>query len=168
MRSTFYMIAGVLLAASSDAHADWQYTRWTMTIDEVAKSSNGQLKPCDPQSCSGQAIKDQRYEIALVGNYLSGAYKFKAFLYFDKSTKRLSLVSLKLDDPTGGFRLGADLKAKYGEPTKMSNTAISKDMEWRTKTDEISFSALFHPTTMVVSYATVRYTPRQTANNKGL
>src|SRR5687768_8936635 len=89
-----FVFAALALTHPTNAVADWQYTRWGMTVDEVVKASKGQLKPCDAQLCSGQELRGTKDEVRLIGNYASGQYSFKAYFYFNKDSKKLSIVSL--------------------------------------------------------------------------
>jgi hypothetical protein len=73
------MVFSLLLAAISAAHADWQYTRWGMTPEEVLTASNGQLKRCDPVACA--AHKNKYGLPKLFGTYQSGEFKFSAFAF---------------------------------------------------------------------------------------
>jgi hypothetical protein len=158
----YFVFAALALTHPTNAVADWQYTRWGMTVDEVVKASKGQLKPCDAQLCSGRELRGAKDEVRLIGNYASGQYSFKAYFYFD--SKKLSIVTLDLNNPTLGWSLGADLRARYGEPSRQSRDSISSDMQWQTKTDRIYFMTIGSGPRS----ASVSYRPRITAGNQGL
>jgi len=88
------------------AVADWQYTRWGMTPEQVISASRGQV--------SWRAIRQPRTggpTEELGGTYVAGARTFD--LKFTFTENRLSLVSLEIE-PCGS--LPTDLRSTYGAP----------------------------------------------------
>jgi hypothetical protein len=62
------------LVSATGALADWQYTRWGMTREQVLMASRGQLRQCDDANCEEHSGKT---EVArLVGDYSSGDLDF--------------------------------------------------------------------------------------------
>jgi hypothetical protein len=81
------------------ALADWQYTKWGMTVDQVIVASNGQMARC-PRVCG----KEGETETSLAtGAYKSGKFDFTAFANFDNRTGELTSVKLYLKDPAQGL-----------------------------------------------------------------
>lgn len=85
------------------ARADWQYTRWGMTPNEVVSASGGAAAK---DGASGD----------LKARYQSGEYRFEATFNF----KGGKLWSVDLNGVSGPqcFALTGDLKAKYGTPSE--------------------------------------------------
>jgi hypothetical protein len=81
------MIGG---AISSAAEANWQFTSWGMTPDQVAIASHG------------------------ASSYAFGNYTFKVDYSYDNG--KLSTVSLTLSNPYGCGSLISDVSVKYGQP----------------------------------------------------
>lgn len=106
------------------AHADWQYTKWGMTPQEVIDASGGIAVP-DPQS-QGHSIKDDislltgPYQIDSVN---AGRFEFSAYFLFDKQTRTLSRVSLRLKNPEQCNSLARELNDKYGTPRVVGGLA---------------------------------------------
>jgi hypothetical protein len=120
-------IVGVVLAVvPTAALADWQYTRWGMTPQQVIAASNGTV--------SWRAVKlpkpnGPREEIG--GSYAAGERIFDVSFTF--SDGRLSIVSLKAD-PCDGSLL-ADLKSRYGRPLSEA-AGMFPFMEWDDKRND--------------------------------
>jgi hypothetical protein len=103
-------LLGIVLAlvccGASAAKADWEYTKWGMTPQQVVSASrNLTRKSSDlhPDS-DGNVTK-------LVAPYQSGKFSFEAQFGFD-ATDRLSSVTLVLNDKSAGMDMdmGADMK----------------------------------------------------------
>jgi hypothetical protein len=155
--------AALLTAATAPAGADWQYTKWGMTVNQVMTSSKGQMKNC------GAVCEKQRSatETALLyAPYQSGDLPFTAFAFFDNQSKKLAFMSLRLDDPSKGFQLIGALKAKYGEPASSSRSSNLMDiLVWRVGGDQIDVTRIGFGGD---NSFTLAYRPRVTNSNKGL
>lgn len=157
------LTALALTLVSSAAKADWQYTKWGMNPDEVVKASEGKVLQCTSEICDGHQPTGVSSDIALLfAKYSAGKYPFHAFFYFDKKSRGLTIVNLNLVDRSLVLPLGADLKARYGEPSEQSRTSVTRDMQWRTETDDIFFSVIGSDN------ASIRYRARKNPNNQGL
>lgn len=143
-----------------NASADWQYTKWGMSPEEVLVASKGKLKPCTPSACKGKntdSATPKHY-----GEYRSGEFRFTIVTLFNNRTGKLSTVSLQLLDPTQGPSLIGALRTRYGEPANSSRTQIMSLWIWREKADQISVLSIGD------SHFTLTYQPRLTESNKGL
>jgi hypothetical protein len=151
--------------ASTPAHADWQYSKWGMTAEEVLAASKGALKRCDPTSCEKQTTA--KSAALLVGPYRSGSLQFTAFAYFDNATRKLDMVILNLKSPekdTG--ELIRAMMGRYGEPRSKDFSAISATYSWNTPSERIFLSAI--GPIQSPSYTTIQYQARVTDSSKGL
>jgi hypothetical protein len=143
------LIVALVVMWAQPSRADWQYTKWGMTVEEAIAASKGSLQPCT-KACDPIHLADGA---RLFGPYSSGDFHFTAYLLFHDG--RLSSVRLVLQ---GGnyLTLAQAMRSKYGEPTVSNSVG---DM-WRTATEQVNLIALGHPTVM--------YQPRVNASNKGL
>lgn len=157
-------IACAMLALScivSPALADWQYTKWGMTVGDVLSASNGQMKPCTPKACegpSGGALDPKAF-----GPYSAGEFNFTAFAMFD-DRGALAKVYLRLDDPSKYLRLQHALAVKYGAPTR-EDAGFLKIIYWQPDNDRIEMRRIGETKPQLVS---LEYYPRVNASNKGL
>ena len=98
---------GIALAlaccGASAAKADWEYTKWGMTPQQVVSASNNlATEGFDPHPDSdGNVTK-------LVAPFPSGKFPFEAQFGFDAANK-LSSVTLVLDDPSAGVDMAKDM-----------------------------------------------------------
>lgn len=80
-----WLLALFLMAFATPAMADWQYTRWGMTVDEVVAASNG----------SAKKIKDRKDDRVwdlprlVVGTAQEGDVTFNVEFYFENNKLRL-------------------------------------------------------------------------------
>lgn len=108
---TLLPLSALLLA--SPAYADWQYTRWGMTPEQVTAASSGKVTvgPGDPQEEYPSA------KIGASGDYSNGEFSFKAKFYFANGKLvdvRLKLVSADLVGD--GYKIKNALDGRYGKP----------------------------------------------------
>jgi hypothetical protein len=138
--------------------ADWQYTHWNMTPEQVIAASQGTA-----QATSKQEHKNKRLgsETPLLkAKWISGELQFVAYFYFNSN--KLTTVSLELQNPEHEATLVRSLKLKYGEPKSERRLSVARTMTWRTAMDTIGFIKVTD------GPPEVRYSPRSTANTKGL
>jgi hypothetical protein len=151
------------LFITTGAYADWQYTRWGMTVEQVSAASKGQLRSCnavcDKQVTNGEIAR-------LYGPYRSGEFQFTAFAMFDKSTNKLAYMNLKLENSLQGNALIGALRTKYGEPANQTNTQLMTMLVWRDARDQIDIVTIGPG--MPDALTTLAYRPRLTGSNKGL
>ena len=108
-------LPGIVLAlaccGASAAKADWQYTKWGMTPQQVVSAStNPAREGSDPRPDSDGNVSK------LVAPYQSGKFPFEAQFGFD-AADRLSSVTLVLKDKSASMdmHMGADVKMDQGE-----------------------------------------------------
>jgi hypothetical protein len=124
------------LLTTSPAVADWQYTKWGMSIDEVMRASGNALRAPTPKekhdhtlSFADRSLKDLAPD--LIGNYNTDSFRFNAVFYFGGNQKTLSRIELHLIDHSKLRPLLAALRSLYGEPLQSSNDSTSSMMRWR-------------------------------------
>lgn len=105
---------GILLAfvccGASAAKADWQYTKWGMTPDQVANAAKNRTKK------SSDLHPDSDGNVTrLVAPFPSGKFSFEAQFGFD-AADRLSSVTLVLKDKSAAMDMdmGADMNMNHG------------------------------------------------------
>lgn len=151
------------IIASQPAGADWQYTKWGMTPDQVLSAAKGKMRRCSPESCKGQTTETDSAQI--YGEHTAGEFSFTAYAMFNKRSNRLTSVSLKLWDPNQADSLIGSVRLKYGEPATKSQTAIMGLYVWRDAKDQISVLKIGQGDSASTS---LQYQPRATEAGKGL
>ena len=148
------------------AKADWQFTKWGMSVNDVMKASKGIAKVTAADAAPNDKV---RLLAKLAMPYTTGAFAFDATFYFD-AANRLQSVHLELEKGDRHSLLGS-LSAKYGEPESqsiLSASAAEIDV-WRTSIDQIIFSTVGDDRFPEIAPVTfLDYRPRSDAANKGL
>jgi hypothetical protein len=112
----FGIVLALACCAASAAKADWEYTKWGMTPQQVVSASKNLAKEgsdLHPDS-DGNVTK-------LVAPYQSGKFSFEAQFGFD-AADRLSSVTLVLKDKSAGkdmmdMDMGADMNMNMDQGT---------------------------------------------------
>ncbi|HEY0180547.1 MAG TPA: hypothetical protein VGC30_13085 [Dokdonella sp.] len=104
---TLSRLAGLALAAAVPAaQADWQYTHWGMSKNQVLLAADGALSDTMTRRAADPYV-------GLRGHYEAGPHKFDAAMLFDAGD---NLTGVLLSQRTSGecVQTLGDLKAKYG------------------------------------------------------
>jgi hypothetical protein len=112
MRKIIFVCGTVaLICATIDvARADWQYTKWGMTPDQVVSASNGSASIVPPNGgCPVQ------------GTYKSGSQVFSMSACFDNNGLNQIELDMENATPSDAQQILAALTAKYGNPTPGDN-----------------------------------------------
>jgi hypothetical protein len=99
----FRIALALVCCGAGAAKADWKYTKWGMTPDQVASAAKNQTKNSSdlhPDS-DGNVTK-------LVAPFPSGKFSFEAQFGFNPAD-RLSSVTLVLNDKSAGMDMAADM-----------------------------------------------------------
>jgi hypothetical protein len=109
-------IAAVVLSAglglAAPAHADWSFTRWGMTPEQVIAASRG--KATAATGGYGDRIRNMDFR-ATGGPFTFDKRVYRANFYFDIDGGRgLRVVRLELLDQSQCDALGAGLEKRYG------------------------------------------------------
>ena len=120
IRCALAVIALIALGQPRAGRADWAYTAWGMSLDEVVAASPVKLTPLDEkvQAQSREYVSDGRSAAMLAGWHVEGAYTYLAFFYFDLDTGRLVSVNLDLKTMTLADQLLREITERYGAPVE--------------------------------------------------
>ena len=119
------LFSSAIVMAATPALADWQFTRWGMTIEEVIVGAGGKTTINEDRS------KDTSEELVslLRIDHTSGGFDFVAFLEFDRN-KTLARVSLEPKSSDTCGKLPFALSSTYGPPQTKSGNAVSEVLKW--------------------------------------
>lgn len=108
------LVASVCAFASM-AHADWQYTHWGQSTEDVLAIAEKGIRKATPQE-----TKDWSYEAygkaLAVGAYSTSEFKFPAYFIFRDN--KLSGVALSIATKEQALAVKARLNDQYGSPKK--------------------------------------------------
>lgn len=103
-------LAAGLMAAPALAHADWAWTRWDMSSDQVIKASKGKVASVPPRP----GARVHGWELMAEGGMKQDGFDFKGEFFFDPSGAQLKVVRLTLNDPGQCEALAGKLAARFG------------------------------------------------------
>ena len=140
-------LVGTLLA-SQQARADWEYTKWGMTPEQVASALNGAVSVVSPAERNRDDANHS--EIGAQGTYTSDQFRRDVEFTFDTRSGGLKCVTYNAlgDD---AIKLKAALISHYGAPSRESEFLESHSWLW-TKPDSIEYTLGQKPVAAVVMH----------------
>jgi hypothetical protein len=151
-----------LLSMPMAAQADWQYTKWGMNIEAVARASQGALRVPTMEERRAETIGS---EPELIGPYRTSGFAFTSYFYFGQSGLRM--VMLIAIDALQTRAIVESLRGLYGEPVEVSRVVSLVKSRWR---DDRSNNSI--ETYDLVSSASmpiqINYKPLRSGAEKGL
>jgi hypothetical protein len=106
-----------LIAVARPAAADWAYTKWGMTPEQVVKAAAGTA-----QITKSESTDDPDLEMRVRGTYMAGPLRFEVTFGFRVSTGGLAFVSYWTDQAGQNAALKDLLVQKYGKPQSTQGT----------------------------------------------
>jgi hypothetical protein len=107
-RYIFSLLVGSCLVVWSvlSVNADWEFTKWGMSPEQVVQASNRQAR----------LSQDEIPSVLLTQDWQSGRFLFVVSYLFDEGARGQGLTKIQLQLKNGELRkeLLADLKNKYG------------------------------------------------------
>jgi hypothetical protein len=129
-------IFAITMGLGRPAAADWAYTKWGMTPEQVVAASNGtaHVLPADKRTRNDA----DKWEIAADGNYKDGDLPLSTGFMFDlKSGGLICVVYNATGKPSEA--LEAKLTQRYGSPAEQSDIFTMKTIHW-TKPDDVELT----------------------------
>lgn len=149
------------MVASEGAFADWQYTSWGMSEQEVLAAGGDRLAP------DGPASDDvfEGYENGASGIYQSGSYSFDASFHFKRSG--LALVHLDMTDSSAQacIDLRQSLEGIYGDPYQRTDNSFIFAQSWRSDSENNRIDFMHFQAS---DSCNVNYKPLRDASASGL
>ena len=112
--------------------ADWEFTKWGMSPEQVVQASKKQAHPPGPE--------EDIASVLLTQNWQSGRFRFTVSYIFKKDAgrPRLSEVKLQLQNTQLRGELLDALKKQYGSPKAERKGTINL-VEWQHSGDSIHY-----------------------------
>lgn len=104
------------------SHADWQYTRWGMSPEDVMAASAGIARANDDRGKDATGV----FRALLKADYDALGHEFTAYFGFD-ANNQLVHIGLEPNDPSQCGAIRADMLSTYGPP---EHTAAWDLMKW--------------------------------------
>jgi hypothetical protein len=141
-------LAALCSCLTVPAKANWAYTQWGMTPEQVAAASSGAVQVLPSSQRTRNDVLG--WEMAAKGTYKDGSLTMDIGFTFDTQHGGLTCVMYNVmgDDATV---LRETLGKRYGKPFKEGSSSIDQDVIWHTP-DEIEFAALKNPVVAAVTH----------------
>jgi hypothetical protein len=136
MRAIHLALLATLIAPA--ARADWQYTRWGMTPEQVVAASGGKVSLLPEK----ERPRIPPLITAAKGEFTDGQMRLRTVFTFNSESMGLQCVSygVRVHDDDDAFK--ALLIGRYGQPQSTSGVEFlgQKNFGWQTANDEINAS----------------------------
>ena len=132
------LIAIAALAAPQNTLADWQYTKWGMTAEEITAASNGDAHLISDVEKANRAGENS--EAIALGKFTTGPFEFDVVFRALKGGHGLDTVRLELREPSIYRRLREALIGKYGigqETVEDIGSIKTTIMIWKAETETV-------------------------------
>ena len=137
-----------LVTASLSAYADWQYTKWGMTPDELVAAAKNAKQSISKSKHPDLISRGWLFE----GEYRTNIYRFKAIFIFSKNPEKLKSVSLQPSDKSQCNVLMADLIATYGPQVKHNKLSTGDLLTWNDAVKKNEVQLVIDPSICFVTY----------------
>lgn len=125
MRLAIFGVALAITSLPSAAHADWQYTNWGMTVDQVVAAAGSQVTATS--GTPGDVIEG--LAVGAKGTYMIGTEAFPATFYFQHGG--LARVKLAGESDSVCWALEKKLGDQYGSPFSRVDAAFMQQVTWK-------------------------------------
>jgi hypothetical protein len=116
------------------AHADWQYTHWGTTPEQVVAASRGAAQVVPEKN----RPKGLPLLTAATGTYQEGSLELRVTFQFKTASNGLACVSYGVNSHDQDDAFKAALVKRYGPPQKTSGGGfLGTTLSWTTATDQI-------------------------------
>jgi hypothetical protein len=116
------------------AHADWQYTHWGMTPEQVVAASRGAAQVV-PEKNRPRGLP---MLTAATGAYQDGPLELRVTFQFNTASNGLACVSYGVNSHDNDDAFKAALVKRFGPPHKTSGGGfLGTTLSWTTPTDQI-------------------------------
>jgi hypothetical protein len=130
MRAFLRIASFAFVLMPTAALADWQYTKWGMSPEDVVAASNGKAHLV-PEAEAAKTLHSSEYVIPLAkGDHSANGEKFSVMFDFTRQAKRLQTVTLTATDPSRCYIYKRMLLNKYGAPID-TERGPTEGLKWR-------------------------------------
>jgi hypothetical protein len=126
-----------VLAASAPARADWEYTRWGMTPEQVAAASGGAVKVIP--KAERRKVEAMGMENGAEGQFTDGPLRLRVAFGFDIAKDSLRMVTYGVLDPAQNEMFKDWVIRRHGPPQQQSAIPVIglESFSWTAK-DELN------------------------------
>jgi hypothetical protein len=135
----YWIAVALLLGSAQSAMADWQYTKWGMTPEQVASASHGAVKVIP--KAQRKRVEEAKMENGAEGTFTDGELRLHVAFSFDTDGAGLNAVGYDVMDAAQNDLLKAWLVRTYGAPDNKGGLSMIGLTTWYwSKPDEIEMN----------------------------
>jgi len=123
-------LCGLALFVAADARANWEYTRWEMSVAEVEAVASGSRRLTSEEASNLDRAYDGSVVPKVVAPYRMGEIQLAAVFHFASDDGGLEFVELLLLDGMQSQALKDLLRGKYGEPAEEQSDFFGSNTFW--------------------------------------
>lgn len=127
MQNATWLAGLAALLTASVARADWHYTRWGMTPEQVVAASGGKAELLPPK----RRPRISPLETAASGEFQDGAMQLRTAFSFSTDGGGLACVSYGLMNRDGDETFKTSLTSRYGQPQRVSGLPAIRHVRGR-------------------------------------
>ena len=116
-----------MMALATPAYADWQYTQWGMTPEEVIAAADGQASSAI--GLRGDQVRGQ--ELGAEGTYSASGMEFKTQFYFSPLSGGLSAIRLHPKTPGSCGELEREISGIYSRAGRSEYASTERNLRVR-------------------------------------
>jgi hypothetical protein len=146
------ILISLLLASAAISQADWEYTTWGMSVDEVRQASQGRASDDDPTKHDIRVASRS----LLQAPYEAYGWHFTARLLFSTRTQRLDEVSLEAQGWCDGVRLARAVQQTYGPPASTTTYGTIRVTSWEDPSNNTRLELLNIASTCYLNVTSLR------------
>jgi hypothetical protein len=148
----FGIVLALTCCGASAAKADWEYTKWGMTPQQIVSASKNLARENSDRrpDSDGNVAK-------LVAPYNSGKFSFEARFEFD-AADRLSALTLLLTDKSLCHDLQVNVETTYGPVQGGTSTSLYLIENWQDQKNKnsVTYTALYKLSDCYVQYSGIK------------
>jgi len=135
-----FLVVLAVAALSGTARADWQYTKWGMTPEQVVRASGGKVSMLP--SGERRRVEEANLETSATGTFQDGSLPLRVVFSFDTKSGGLSCVFHGVTDPAQNDAFKALLLKRHGPPQNTSSLPVigMESLNWKFPTDDIDLT----------------------------
>lgn len=151
----------LIVLATSPAHADWQFTKWGMTQEEVIAAGGPEIVSVEVGEREKQRVTGGAPTLKM--RYESGRYEFNVYFIFGDRDRKLMQVRSVLRRGGNCDALYQTLRQKYGEKNVIER--LGRDVIISTWRDEEAGNEV---ALVQAGECTIVYSPLSSSDTEGL
>lgn len=127
MRPTHLALTAALISLAAPASADWQYTQWGMSPEQVVSAAQGNAESV--RGLRGDQVRGQ--ELGAEGTYSASGMTFRTQFYFSPLSGGLSAIRLHPEAPEACEVIEREIDGIYSRAGRSEYVSTERNLRVR-------------------------------------